>query len=277
MGRSARVPDSLRCDAMPTVAVAGAQLHYERRGSGPRLVYCNGSGTTLRSVRPLLNVLAASFDLLAFDYRGMGASAPVTAPYTMADVAADVAGLLDAVGWERAAMAGLSFGGMVAQEFAVSFPDRLDRLALLATSPGGAFRSYPLDELADLPADERGRRSLELADRRWTPEWLVAHPDQGALVASLAPPDTDEIPEQARGRRLQLGARMGHDVLDRLHRVSCPTFVGSGRYDDIAPVANGRAIADRISGATLHVYDGGHLFLMQDAAAWPQLIGFLGA
>lgn len=254
-------------------------LHCERNGSGPQLLYCNGSGATLDSVRPLLHMLASRFDVLAFDYRGMGGSPPVTEPYTMADLAGDVAGLLDTVGWTRTALAGLSFGGMVAQEFAVTFPERVERLALLATSPGGAFPSYPLDELAGLPAEERAAKSLQLTDRRWTPEWLAEHRGDAVLAAGLAQdgaghggPATEE---QARGRLLQLGARKGHDVLDRLHLVSCPTFVGSGSYDDIAPVANGRAIVERVSDATLHVYDGGHLFLVQDPAAWPDVAAFL--
>jgi pimeloyl-ACP methyl ester carboxylesterase len=134
---------------MRTAACNGVVLHYERVGGGPRFLYCNGSGTTLDSNRLLLEKLSAQFELLAFDYRGMGRSAPITEPYAMADVAADVAALLDAVGSDRTALAGLSYGGMVAQEFAVTFPDRLDRLALMATSPGGAFASYPLETLAD--------------------------------------------------------------------------------------------------------------------------------
>ncbi|MGI9126554.1 MAG: alpha/beta fold hydrolase [Mycobacterium sp.] len=251
-------------------------LHFERRGTGPRLLYCNGSGATLREVRPMLNILAADFDVLAFDYRGMGASPPVTESYTMADLAGDVAGLLDEVGWDRTALLGLSFGGMVAQEFAVTHPDRVQRLALLSTSPGGAFSSYPLDTLADLPTAERNARNLQLSDRRWTPEWLAEHPDQAALVATFATEAAAvETEEQARGRRLQMQARKGHNVLSRLGKISCPTFVGNGRYDDIAPVVNGRAIADRTQGATMHVYNGGHMFMAQDATAWPEIIGFL--
>ena len=221
-------------------------------------------------------MLSVDFDVLAFDYRGMGASAPVAESYVMADLAADVAALLDVVGWNQIALAGLSFGGMVAQEFAVSFPERLDRLALLATSPGGAFASFPLDQLGDLPAGERASRSLQLADRRWTPQWLAEHPDQAALAAgSAAGHGDEETGEQARGRLLQLQARKGHDVLDRLGRVRCPTLVGSGRYDGIAPVANGQAIVERVPDAELRVYEGGHPFLVQDPAAWPDLAAFL--
>ena len=224
----------------------------------------------------MLRTWADHFEVLAFDYRGMGASPPAEEPYTMSDLARDVADLLDTAGWETTAIAGLSFGGMVAQEFAVTFPGRVERLALLATSPGGAFASYPLEELADLPAAERTSRSLLLADRRWTPEWLAANPAEAAMAAGFAAShDTADSPAAARGRLLQLQARKGHDALDRLHRVACPTMVGSGRYDDIAPLVNGQAIVDRITDATFRVYRGGHAFLVQDPTAWPELLTFL--
>lgn len=252
-------------------------LHVERRGTGPRLLYCNGSGMTLSEVRPVLDRLSRSFDLLAFDYRGMGASPPVTEPYTMADVAADVITLLDEAGWDRTAMAGLSFGGMVAQEFSVTHPDRVERLALLSTSPGGAISSHSLESLENLPAAERNARIMQLADRRWTREWLSNHPDQAALAAGFAAQiPIQETTEQQAGRLLQIQASRGHDVLDRLKNITCPTFVANGRYDDIAPVVEGQAIVDRVAGATMHVYDGGHLFVSQDPTAWPEITAFLG-
>ena len=98
---------------MPVDHVNGVELYWEQRGSGPRLLFCNGSGLTLQAVRPLLDPLAGSFDVLAWDYRGFGRSAPVTHPYTMADVAADAAGLLEVTGWESCRVVGASFGGMV--------------------------------------------------------------------------------------------------------------------------------------------------------------------
>jgi 3-oxoadipate enol-lactonase len=261
---------------MPEVERPGAVLHYERSGSGPPLLYCNGSGTTMEAVRPLLDILATEFDLVAYDHRGMGHSSFDGSPYTMADLAADAAAVLDDVGRDRSLLAGLSFGGMVAQEFAVTWPDRVERLALLSTSPGGEFASYPLETLADLPLRERGERSLQLSDRRWTPEWVAEHADDPTLRAIMsAATSGEETDEQRAGRLAQLETRRQHDVLDRLHLVTAPTFVGNGRYDDIAPVRNGEAIVERIPDAALHVYDGGHGFLFQDPSAWPELSAFL--
>ena len=80
-----------------------------------------------------------------------------------------------------------------------------------------------------------------------------------------------------RGELLQLEARRHHDVWERLARISCPTFVGAGRFDGIAPLANSQAIATRVSGAAVHVYDGGHAFFAQDPRALPDVVGFLAS
>lgn len=261
---------------MPMTDAGGTPIWYERGGSGAPLLYCNGSGSTLETARPVLEQLRTSFDVVGFDFRGTGRS-PLGAPdYSMADLAADVDRLLDHLGWSTCRLAGLSFGGMVAQEYAVTRPDRVERLALLSTSPGGAFPSYPLEQLAQLDEHDRATRSLLLADRRWTPEWFGEHPDDLQIVLSMAEGRSgEESDAQRQGRFAQLAARSAHDVLDRLGRISAPTFVGCGRYDDIAPVANAEVIVAGVPDAELHVYEGGHLFLFQDPAAWPEVLTFL--
>ncbi|WP_018504734.1 alpha/beta fold hydrolase [Parafrankia discariae] len=262
---------------MPTVTANGIEIYYERRGTGPALLYLNGSGTTLATTGRLLAPFAEHFDLLAHDQRGLGATAVPPGPYSMADYAADAASLLDQVGWERCRMIGISFGGMVAQELAVTWPERVERLALLCTSPGGdGGSSYPLHELGGLDPAERAALAPRLLDSRFTPEWLASHPADRMTVNGMAGrtsiPRTDE---QRRGEAAQLEARRHHDVFDRLGAITCPTLVASGRYDGIAPVANGEAIASRIPTATLRLYDGGHTFFVQDPRAFPDVIDFL--
>ena len=264
---------------MPVTQVNGAELYWEQRGSGPRLLFCNGSGLTLADIRPLLDPLTASFDLLAWDYRGFGGSAPVARPYTMADVAADAAGLVQIAGWESCRVIGASFGGMVAQEFAVTNPARVERLALACTSAGGAGgSSYPLQELLELPREQRVAAELKLADSRWDERWLAAHPADRAIAERLtaAGPDQQD-PAAVAAYAAQLQAREGHDVWDRLGAITCPALVGYGQYDGIAPVRNSTSIASRIRGAELHGYEGGHGFLFQDPAAFPAFIAFLQA
>ena len=261
---------------MPTARIDGVDLAYERTGSGPRVLFCNGSGATLEGARPLVSLVGRDVDLLAFDQRGLGASGPAPGPYPMARLAADAVGLLDAVGWDTAAVVGVSFGGMVAQELAVTVPDRVARLALLCTSAGGAGgSSYPLHELETLDPVARSAARARLLDERFDEAWLDAHPADRALVDLLTAPAPDEDPAAAAGRLAQLEARRHHDVWDRLAAVTCPTYVACGRYDPIAPVANAEAIARRIPGARLHVYEGGHAFFVQDRAALGDLHDFL--
>src|SRR5215472_2419413 len=264
---------------MPVDHVNGAELYWERRGSGPRLLFCNGSGTTMQTVRPLLDVVAAKFDLLAWDYRGLGRSVPLTGRYTMADLAADAVGLLEIAGWDSCRVLGVSFGGMVAQEFAVTNPERVERLALACTSAGGdGGSSYPLQELQQLPPGERGAAQLKLADSRWDERWFAAHPADRAMAEGLtAAGQNQRDPAAAAAQAAQLEARAGHDVWDRLNAITCPTLVGYGNYDEIAPPQNSAAIASRIRGAELNGFDGGHLFLIQDPAALPEFEAFLQA
>jgi pimeloyl-ACP methyl ester carboxylesterase len=242
------------------------------------LLFCNGSGTTLQVVRPLLDFLAGRFDLLAWDYRGLGRSVPLTGPYTVADLAADAVGLLEIAGWDTCRVFGVSFGGMVAQELAVTNPARVERLALACTSAGGAGgSSYPLQNLQGLPPQERAAAELKRADSRWDERWLEAHPADRALAERLTAGQGQQDPATAAAYRAQLEARAGHDAWDRLDAITCPTLVGCGNYDGIAPARNSTAIASRIDGAELRGYEGGHLFLFQDPAALPEFEAFLQA
>jgi pimeloyl-ACP methyl ester carboxylesterase len=255
----------------------GIDLYYERWGEGPRLLFLNGSGSSIATSELLIKLFTTDFEVVVHDQRGLGESEIPAGPYTMADYAADTAALLDHVGWETTRVVGVSFGGMVAQELAVTWPERVERLALLCTSPGGVGgASYPLHELAHLPAEERDRRGIALLDSRFTAEWLDEHPSDRALADMMAARRRGtKTPDQMRGEALQLEARSRHDVCDRLDRVTCPTLVACGRYDAIAPPSNGEAIAARVKNSELRLYDGGHAFFAQDPAALPDVISFL--
>jgi pimeloyl-ACP methyl ester carboxylesterase len=264
---------------VPTATVNGIDVYYEHAGVGPPLIFFNGSGATLESSAPLIERFRAHFDVLAHDQRGLGRTAIPAGPYAMADYAADAAALLDHVGWGRCAVVGVSFGGMVAQEFAVTWPARTTRLALVCTSPGGPGRaSYPLHELAELPPAQQAALGIGLLDTRFNPEWLDSHPRDKALVDMRAGrAEAVKTAEQRRGELEQRGARRHHDVWDRLSAIECPTLVAAGRYDGIAPMANSEAIASRVAGAELRVYEGGHLFFLQDSTAMPDIVSFLAS
>jgi 3-oxoadipate enol-lactonase len=263
---------------VPSADVNGITINYQLSGEGPRLLLCNGTGTTLETTQLLLDPFTKDFELLAHDQRGLGHTSIPPAPYEMADYAADALALLDHVGWDTCRVVGISFGGMVAQEIAVTAPDRIERLALLCTSPGGpSHASFPLHELADLPLEERVATRALLVDTRFTPEYVASHPGAQMIVDVMSAGDRDPSSgEKLRGEQAQLDARSRHDVVERLHHITCPTFVGCGRFDGIAPPDNGEAIASRVPNAELHVYDGGHPFFFQDPAALPEILAFLG-
>ena len=122
---------------MPTFHANGIDIYFERSGSGPPLLFLNGSGSTIATSALLIAPFAARFDVAAHDQRGLGKTSIPPGPYSMAEYAADAAALLDHLEWERCAVFGVSFGGMVAQELAVTWPERVDRLVLACTSPRG--------------------------------------------------------------------------------------------------------------------------------------------
>lgn len=262
---------------MPTERLNGIDLYYERSGEGLPLLFINGSGATLAGSGQLVGMYAQHFDVVAHDQRGLGRTSIPEGPYTMAQYAADAAALATAIGWERYRVVGTSFGGMVAQELAVTFPERIERLALVCTSSGGAGgASYPLHTLADKTDAERAEIGIALLDTRFTAEWLAEHEGDRVLAAMIA--DRGNVAKSAevlRGERLQLEARADLDVYDRLPKITCPTFVASGRYDGIAPASNGRAIAAQIPDAELRIYEGGHAFFIQDRQAFPDIVAFL--
>src|SRR5690349_20823290 len=128
-----------------------------------------------------------------------------------------------------------------------------------------------------MPADERAAVGLQILDTRFTAEWLAdpEHAGDAALVRERGAGAASDDPEVRRGMREQLLARSHHDVADRLPRITCPTLVAGGRYDGIAPPENSAAIAARIAGAELRMYEGGHAFLGQDRQAFPDVLAFL--
>jgi pimeloyl-ACP methyl ester carboxylesterase len=262
---------------MPTAALNGIDVYFETRGSGPRLLLFNGSGGSIAGAAPLIDKLAEHFEVLVHDQRCLGRTTVTDDVPSMADYAADAAALLQHVGWETTNVLGISFGGMVAQEFAVTWAQRVERLVLLCTSPGGeGGSSYPLHTIAAVPPDEQDRLRLHLADTRYDDAFLAANPfdrmlvDLAASARAVAKSD-----EQRRGEELQLLARAGHDVWDRLPAIACPTFIGCGEFDALAPPANSDAIASRVADSVVRRYVGGHAFVWQDRRAMPDVIGFL--
>ena len=260
---------------MPVAHVNGVDIYFEVAGAGPRLLALPGSGADLRNAN-IGRPLEARFTVLTLDQRGLGQSGVPAGPYSMADYAEDALALLDHVGWERAHVLGISFGGMVAQEIAIRAPQRVDRLVLACSSSGGAGgASAPLHEYADLPLDEQTAVRMEVLDRRHDAEWRTSHPDEVAAFRDRLARAAARDDEAKRGGRLQLLARAGHDTFDRLLQITAPTLVAGGRFDGQAPPANQAAIHARIEGSQLDFFEGGHGFTREDPRAYEAFAAFL--
>ena len=256
----------------------GINLYYERAGVGPPLLFISGTGGDLRNKPNVFDgPLARRFDLLAYDQRGLGQSEKPDVPYAMADYADDAAALMGEQGWDEALVVGVSFGGMVAQELAIRHPARVKRLVLACTSPGGAGgASFPFQEIEHLKGEARARYLIPISDTRRDDAWARANPDQHAMFVAMgaADPFADE-PGHAMGAHRQLVARAAHDTWERLGQIACPTLVAGGRYDGIALPATQEKLASRIAGAKLQMFEGGHLFMVQDRTAFAAMAAFL--
>jgi 3-oxoadipate enol-lactonase len=262
---------------MPVAELGEVALRYETAGEGPPVLVIGGTGGDLRRAPgPFWWPGAKRFSLLAYDHRDQGRSVSRSdGQPTMADFAGDALALVDHLGWDRFGVVGISFGGMVAQVLALAAGARVERLVLAITSSGGeGSRSYPLHELYALEQEERAARLVELLDTRAATQRQLAEAIAGFLAVdrSLAPRE-----DPPAGLLRQLEARRRHDTSARLHELRMPTLVVAGRYDGIAPVEACERLAQKIPGARLEVFDGGHGVLLQDPAAWPAIADFLGA
>lgn len=269
---------------MATIHVNGIDVHHEIHGSADSdaawVLNIGGTGGDLRQTFPSRSPLNERFRVLHYDQRGLGQTSKPEAEYTMSDYADDAAAMIEAVvhptGATSCHVVGTSFGGMVALHLAVRRPDLVDRLVLLVTSPGGAFASYPFGDLELMEPDEAFATRMRLYDRRFDPTADEPIPNLGVVYDFVVARSNDTLsPGVAAGLARQLRARSGHDVVDRLGSIDHRTFIGCGRYDDVAPVANSEVLADRMPNAKLHVFDGGHILGFQDRTMWPTVIEFL--
>lgn len=262
---------------MPFVTTSRLTHYVEKVGSGAPLLVLNGTGNDLRQKPNIMDSpLTSHFAVTAYDQRGLGQADKPEGAYSMADYAEDAAALMDALGLDETMVLGVSFGGMVAQELAIRYPDRITKLALWCTAAGGdGGASYPLHELADLDDETRLRKMIKLNDARLDDAAIDDNPE----LLDMARQRTDlsayeNEPRWAEGRAAQLAARAQHDCWDRLDQIACPTWLGGGKYDQIAPPDVMQALASRIPNSTFTLYEGGHLFMLQDGKVFPDTIAF---
>lgn len=242
----------------------GAKIYWDEQGRGEPVLLIMGLGWSSNMWHRTRPVLAARYRTIAFDNRGAGRSDVSPGPYTIAMLASDAAAVLDAAGVERAHILGISMGGMIAQEFALQYPDRVLSLILGCTSAGGPGAvqadtdAIQLLFRRDSNPEERAEAAVPFIYDSGTPRERI---DQDLAVLS------DWYPN-AEGYTAQLQAILAWEADSRLGNIKTHTLVIHGENDRLVPAANGRLIAERIPGARLVMLpDASHIFLTDQPAA----------
>jgi pimeloyl-ACP methyl ester carboxylesterase len=240
------------------------KIAWEPRAAGKPLLLIHGLGYARWGWEPVLPGLTERFDVLLFDNRGIGRSDAPPGPYTAAAMAGDAVQVLDEADVERAHVVGTSLGGMVAQELALASPERVDRLVLACTTPGGP-RAYPMPQVTVDLMTEAASLAPEVALRRFVENALAP-----ATVATRP-----ELVERIMAHRLrtaqapaawaaQAAAGAVFDAHDRIAGVRAPALVQHGSEDVVVDPRNGELLAERLPEARLERFPGtGHLFFWE--------------
>lgn len=234
---------------MPFTRSGDIQIYYEIHGSGNRtLTMIRGLGADVNAWFSQMD-LAKHFRVIVFDNRGAGRSDKPDAPYSIVQMAEDTKGLLDALEVRTTSLLGLSMGGMIAQEFAIRYPERLEPLILGCTTFGGPD---------SIPAPPGTLAALD--EGTLFSDDTIAN-NRAAITAFNEAKSRFPIPPFALQRQRE--AIKGHDTANRVNQIKAPTLVMTGREDRLIPPENSRLLAARIPGAVLKELPGGHLFALE--------------
>ncbi len=240
------------------------RIAWERHGTGAPLLLIQGLGYARWGWEPVARPLARSFDVILFDNRGIGESDAPPGPYTVAELAADALQVLDEAGVERAHVCGTSLGGMVAQELALTSQERVDRLVLACTTPGGP-ESFPMPEqtVQLLASGATLRQFVENA--------LAPGADEAIVEQILRHREATAQPLEAWTAQATAGATF--DVLDRVAEIAAPTLVLHGTEDAVVDSRNSALLALRIPDARVELFPGGgHLFFWEQPERFVEVV-----
>jgi len=253
---------------MPEATVNGLTFYYEIRGEGVPLLLISGLGTNSLTWLAVRGSLSRHFQVITFDNRGSGRSETPDASYTIADMAADARGLLDQLDIEKSHVLGHSMGGYIAQELAVRYPERVDKLILADTAPVSSERNNIFFN------DFIGwwEKGMELEDRlrQWlfwlfTPERFS---DAGFMENYLTAAAGDPYPQSIAGFRGQAEAIASFDIRGRLSRIGAETLILEGE-EDILILPREAERLKKIPGSSLrYIPDAAHLLYVEQPDAF---------
>lgn len=249
------------------------RLAWESQGDGVPVILIHGLGYTRQGWGPLRELLARRYRVLSYDNRGIGESEIAPGPYTVAQLAGDAVQVLDEAVVRRAHVVGASLGGMVAQLLAAEQPERVEKLVLAGTTPGGPV-AFPLPQKTVALMAEAPSLLPEVALRRFVENALAP----GSPFADEVFTYRQQHPPDPAGWSAQAAAGAAWDADGRLGRISAPTLVVAGTEDAVVDPRNAQLLADAIPDARLELIDGaGHLPFWERAEEFASLVeGFFG-
>jgi len=258
---------------MPQQHVNGINIYYESHGAGRPLVLIAGLGYGLWMWHKMIPGLAEHFRVVVFDNRGAGRSDKPDGPYSVQMLAADTAGLIDALEIEQAAVMGHSMGGFIAQELVLTRPELVGRLILSATNFGGPRHVPVTPEALAVMMDRSGdpvdvvKRGIAVA---CAPGFADAHPE--VVEELVAYRLSNPVPPAQYQAQMAVGLGLMSEEAAFEHRlkdVRAPTLILFGEHDRVVPPANADLLAREIADSAIVVLPGaGHIFPIEtpDAA-----------
>lgn len=256
------------------IRVRGLNLWVEQAGEGTALLLISGLGYSNWCWKDLQATLSSELRVISFDNRGTGRSDKPAAPYSIAMMAEDATGVLDALGVTSAHVLGHSMGGYVATQLALLHPQKVRSLTLVSTTCGGT-EMVPVPEstlrlwgdVAGLPPVDSARRAMPTS---FAAGWTERHPErfEQILAARLrhpTPPACWAAQFAACGEYIDKGIDAS--------RIACPTLIIHGTEDRVVPYGNGELLRNRIPGARLAALPGcGHLPPLEEPERFAQLV-----
>jgi 3-oxoadipate enol-lactonase len=263
-------------DTVPKARVGDINIYYEVYGKGQTLALIMGLGGGLPWLFRQIPIFSQQYQVVAFDNRGTGATDAPDIPYSMEMMAGDLRGLLVNIGADAAHIFGISMGGMIAQHFALLYPEKVKTLILGATTCGGSNRVVPdteaikvlfdMERMQKLTPEERARDTLPFI---FSQNFIDSNQ---VLIQELLTGMVGHV-TPIHGYTRQAQAIMNHDTYNRLPEINVPTLVIAGDADKLVPAENSRIIASKIPNAELVILKNmGHGFNIEAADEVNQIV-----
>ncbi len=239
---------------MPLTEVAGYRLYHEEHGQGDPLLLINGLGADHTAWGLQTEELSRDFRVVVFDNPGIGQTTGPPGPYTSERFAEVAAGLLRALGVERAHVVGASMGGIIAQELALEHPELVRSLSLHAT--WGRADRYLVALMRSWQTIARSVPLIELMRQIWLFVFTVRYfNERAADIAELERQVLEQAyPQLAEAFCDQAEACIAHDVLERLPAIVAPTYLSVGDRDLLTPAHHAYRIKEQMPHALLRVW-----------------------